>query len=287
MKPRWLRHMIPTPSPKPIPIFARACARALDRRCTCSKVSEPLSSTIAIASGCLIAAVVIPVAGEAPQRTSVVAVRAARSGRLRPRIPASWRTFTSKAASKADWRTLPAIELRLPMGPRRLFAIHGSNRNAGDSLAAPDPAHSLVARRLDADPGRGGLGEDALHLRPVGLQPGVLADDGGVDVDDPPADRADDGAQHVDRVGVAPALLVVGEERADVARAGRPEQRVDHRVGEHVGVGVAGEAELVLDLDTAQDQAAALGEAVAVVADPDAHRSILAVRGAERLEPPG
>ena len=54
-------------------------------------------------------------------------------------------------------------------------------------------------------------------------------------------------------------------------RAGRAEQGVDHRVGEDVGVGVAGEAELVLDLDAAEDQRAALGEAVAVVADPDGH----------------
>ena len=52
---------------------------------------------------------------------------------------------------------------------------------------------------------------------------------------------------------------------------GGAEQGVDHRVGEHVGVGVAGEAALVLDLDPAEDQPAALGEAVAVVADPDAH----------------
>ena len=54
--------------------------------------------------------------------------------------------------------------------------------------------------------------------------------------------------------------------------AGGAEQGVDHGVGEHVGVGVAGEAARVLDLDPAEDQAAALGEAVAVVADPDAHR---------------
>ena len=53
---------------------------------------------------------------------------------------------------------------------------------------------------------------------------------------------------------------------------GGAEQRVDHRVGEHVGVGVAAEAALVLDLDPAQDQGAALGEAVAVVADADAHQ---------------
>ena len=78
-------------------------------------MSDPRSSTIAVASGCLIAAVAIPVAGEAPQRTSVERDRAARSGRLKPTIPASCMTFASKARSEADWRTLSAIELRLPM----------------------------------------------------------------------------------------------------------------------------------------------------------------------------
>ena len=66
-----------------------------------------------------------------------------------------------------------------------------------------------------------------------------------------------------------PALVVVGEHRADVAAAGGAEHSVDHRVGEDVGVGVAGEAARMLDLDPAEDQAPARGEAVAVVADPD------------------
>src|SRR5262249_61910559 len=91
-----------------------------------------------------------------------------------------------------------------------------------------------------------------------------------------PADRADDRAQHVDRVGVAPALVVVGEERAYVGSpAAGAEHRVDHRVGEDVGVRVAGEAARVVDLDPAQHQAPSLLEAVAVVADPYGHGSIL------------
>ena len=46
--------------------------------------------------------------------------------------------------------------------------------------------------------------------------------------------------------------------------AAAPEQRVDDRVGEHVGVGVAGEAALVRDLDAAEDQRAAGRERVRV-----------------------
>ena len=60
---------------------------------------------IAISSGYLIAAVAIPVAGEAPQRTKVAAILAGLVGPDRPRTPASRRTFTSKAASdERDWR---------------------------------------------------------------------------------------------------------------------------------------------------------------------------------------
>ncbi len=51
--------------------------------------------------------------------------------------------------------------------------------------------------------------------------------------------------EQLHRVGVAPALVGVGEVLADVSEAGGAEQRVDHRVGEHVRVGVAVETLLV------------------------------------------
>ena len=51
MKPRWLRHMIPTPSPSLRPASESAWASALVRRCTSSKVSVPSSSTIIVSSG--------------------------------------------------------------------------------------------------------------------------------------------------------------------------------------------------------------------------------------------
>ena len=55
-KPRWLRHMIATPSPSPMPASERACASALVRRCISSKVTVPSSSTIATSWGLRIAA---------------------------------------------------------------------------------------------------------------------------------------------------------------------------------------------------------------------------------------
>ena len=61
-----------------------------------------------------------------------------------------------------------------------------------------------------------------------------------------------------------------GKSVAEVAEAAGAEQRVDHRVGEHVGVGVAPEPALVLDLDPAEHQPPPGGEPVAVVADADA-----------------
>ena len=49
----------------------------------------------------------------------------------------------------------------------------------------------------------------------------------------------------------------VGEVHADVAQARRAEQRVHHRVGQHIGVGVAVEAQLgALELHAAEDQRA-------------------------------
>lgn len=59
---------------------------------------------------------------------------------------------------------------------------------------------------------------------------------------------------------------------ADVAQAGRAEQRVDDRVQQHVGVRMAEQAQTVRDRDPADDQFAAFDEGVAVVAGADAER---------------
>src|SRR4051794_13004653 len=191
----------------------------------------------------------MPRAGEAPQRRKAETTLADLSGRCTPRTPASCSTLTSNALSEAAWRTAAVIESSLLIESPSLFALDQGDRDAGDALAATDPAHALVARRLDADPGRGGPGKGALHLRLIRTEAGHLADHRGVDVDDRAGDRADHGPQQVDRVGIPPALVVVGKHRADVAATARAEDRVDHRVGEHVGVGVAAEASRVRDHD--------------------------------------
>src|SRR5262249_30861674 len=161
-----------------------------------------------------------PVAGEAPQRTKVEPTRSALSGRIGVRIPASPRTLTSKIESAIEARTPLAFALRSAIPARRLFALHAPNGDAGDALAAADPAHPLVPGRLDADPGRGRVGERPLHLRAVLAEAGLLANHRRIDVEDRPGDRADHCPQHVDRVGVLPGEVVIGEHRADVAAAG-------------------------------------------------------------------
>ena len=56
IQPRWLRHMIATPSPSSIPSREKACASALVRSSTCLKVSVPSSSMIAGSFGNFFAA---------------------------------------------------------------------------------------------------------------------------------------------------------------------------------------------------------------------------------------
>ena len=91
-----------------------------------------------------------------------------------------------------------------------------------------------------------------------------------------------DGAQQLERVGVLEARVGVGEVLADVAERGRAEQRVDHRVGEHVGVGVAGEPLLVRDVDAAEDQRAAGRERVRVDPQAGADHPIGSIRRSRR-----
>ena len=50
-QPRWLRHMIATPSPGRTPSAASAWASAFERSCTARKVSVPASSISAGSSG--------------------------------------------------------------------------------------------------------------------------------------------------------------------------------------------------------------------------------------------
>ena len=158
-------------------------------------------------------------------------------------------------------------------GSSRVDRRHRERRGA---LAAADEAHPLAGRRLHVHGVLGHAeraGERRRDRRPVRQQLRALQQHGGVDVADGQAgrrERRDDVAQQPERVGVLPLRLGVGEVRADVAQACGAEQRVDHRVREHVGVGVAGEPLLVGHLDAAEDQPPPGREAVGVDPEPGA-----------------
>ena len=95
--------MIATPSPAPTPSAASALASAFERLCICSKVTGPSSSISISRSGLLIAATLIPAAGEAPQRRSSRATRMSRSGRIGLITPA--------------WARAPRLKGRSGSGP--------------------------------------------------------------------------------------------------------------------------------------------------------------------------
>ena len=105
---------------------------------------------------------------------------------------------------------------------------------------------------------------------------GRLHHDGAVDVDDLQAlgeDVLDNAGEHLHGVGIAPALIRVREALADVAQPCSAQQRVDHRVREHVGVGVTVQAQLERDLHPADQQLAPRDQPVGVEADPyERHR---------------
>ena len=102
----------------------------------------------------------------------------------------------------------------------------------------------------------------------------LLREDDHVQVDNLPARAVQPGQrlrQEQLRVGVLPPRVGVGVRVADVAEAGRPQQRVGDGVQHHVGVAVADQAAAVLDADAAQHQRPAFRETVRVVTGADAH----------------
>ena len=94
-KPRWLRHMIATPSPCADPLVGEARGRARSSaRGPREKVSvAELVDDRRLVAGSWIAPRRCPSAGEVPQRASSRAIRASLSGRIGRDDPASARTF--------------------------------------------------------------------------------------------------------------------------------------------------------------------------------------------------
>ncbi len=121
----------------------------------------------------------------------------------------------------------------------------------------PSPVLALTLTRVSSSSER--MREARADRLPVRRELRLLHQHRAVDVHDPqPAggDHRHHRAQQLDRVGVTPALVGVGEVLADVAQPGGAEQRVGDGVGEHVGVRVSLQAELVGDLHPADHEPA-------------------------------
>src|ERR1700722_2148629 len=147
------------------------------------------------------------------------------------------------------------------------------DRQRCDALSPTDKAYALARAGLHVDT----TGRDSQRARQTladrlaaGTQLGALHHDGCVDVDELQAlrhDASEHRLKQLNRVRVAIALVIVGKVLADVAQACRTQQRVDHRMGKHIGVGVSVEAILAGDLNASQDQLATGHEPVGVIAD--------------------
>ena len=104
--------------------------------------------------------------------------------------------------------------------------------------------------------------------------PRLLGDDGGVEVHHLEIERSQflgDVAQQAAAVGPFEFRIGIGIVLADVAEAGGAQQRIADGVQQHIGVGMAIEPFLVLDLDAADHQLAAVDQWVHVEALADSH----------------
>src|SRR5260370_12302680 len=115
-------------------------------------------------------------------------------------------------------------------------------------------------------------GQVGAHCAKVRLEAGLLGDDGAVDVDDAVARLLDDGGRSREQVEAGRVLVpgvVGGKVLTDVSQRRGAEQRVDDRMSQHIGIGMAVEAGWMLDLHATDDQIAAGLQRVDVVARAD------------------
>lgn len=110
------------------------------------------------------------------------------------------------------------------------------------------------------------------HKPLVGREFWGFCEEGAVDIDDGVAEVTDFSPSFFENflgVEVFECRIGVGEEVADVGKAGGAEKGVGDGVGKAVGIGVAEEAFVVGDKDAAEDEVSARGEGVDIVAEAD------------------
>ena len=169
-----------------------------------------------------------------------------------------------------------AGELRILPANRLLSGQ--ADRAGGDPLAPAGEAEAVGGLGRDPDPGRlqaEGGGQVGGHGGREVAEAGPVAEHGHVQVDRRPAAGRDQlghpGAQ-VDAGDALPARVGRGEVVAEVGQPGRAEHGVAGRVGDHVGVGVAVQAELERDGHPAEDQRPPGHQRVRVHSLPDPQR---------------
>src|SRR6266480_2725587 len=107
------------------------------------------------------------------------------------------------------------------------------------------------------------------------MEAGLLGDHDAVDIDDSIAglvQHGDRSLEHAETRSILELRIVGRKVRADVTQAGCAEERVDHRVSQHVSVGVAVQPGRVLYAHAAKHQRTPRHERVDVVSDADPHR---------------
>ena len=100
----------------------------------------------------------------------------ALSGRIRPRIPASCSTLTSKAASETDWRTLVAMELSIPMA-REAYSL-STKATAMQAIPSPRPIQPIPSLVVALTLTRAEVASARMRSisLAVGTEPRLLAD---------------------------------------------------------------------------------------------------------------
>ena len=120
---------------------------------------------------------------------------------------------------------------------------------------------------------------------------GRFADQCQIDIADPVARRCGKTnrvGQEPVRTGAFPLRIARWEVAADITRTNRAKDRVDQRMDRNIGIAVPGQALVMGDLDPAQPQRFAGGEAVDIIAgaDPDHRGSVGEIAGESQLVQP-
>ncbi len=149
---------------------------------------------------------------------------------------------------------------------------------AQDAFTSTDGTELLGRTSLHGDGCRHHLGEPTLDLDAAGRDARALAHQCAVDVADRPTRGSyptNDIAQQLDRVGSGERGIGIGKQLADVTEASRTKERIGTGVGENVGITVALQAALTLELDATEDEdtTRVVAERVHVetLTDPDLH----------------